>query len=110
MKSIGKEHLGYTVNRSGVKLRKFIVEQCRKYKIPTGCFSSTDDDIYTPDEKLALELLEDNKELPNDLKERLLSTLEERKQMHRVTKLNISISNDEIDKFLRAKGMDPSTF
>ena len=45
MKSIGKEYLGYTVNRSGVKHRKFIVEQCRKYKIPTGCFSSTDDDI-----------------------------------------------------------------
>lgn len=48
--------------------------------------------------------------LPDELKERLLSTLEERKQMHRVNKLNISISNDEIDKFLRAKGMDPSTF
>ena len=48
--------------------------------------------------------------LPDELKERLLSTLEERKQMHRVNKLNISISNDEIDKFLRAKGIDPSTF
>lgn len=49
-------------------------------------------------------------QLPDEFKERLLSTLEERKQMHRVNKLNISISNDEIDKFLRAKGMDPSTF
>lgn len=89
MKSIGKEHLGYTVNRSGVKHRKFIVEQCRKYKIPTGCFSSTDaDDIYTPDEKLALELLEDNKELPNDLKERLLSTLEEREKRNKSLNIN----------------------
>ena len=88
MKSIGKEYLGYTVNRSGVRHRKFIVEQCRKYKIPTGCFSSTNDDIYTPDEKLALELLEDNKELPNDLKERLLSTLEEREKRNKSLNIN----------------------
>ena len=67
----------------------------------------TSKSYITEDERQAYKIIRSRNQLPDELKERLLSTLEERKQMHRVTKLNISISNDEIDKFLRANGMDP---
>lgn len=104
-----------TYTQADLQIENEIRRELEYYAIPyDNSFCSVDTytskSYITEDERQAYKIIRSRNKLPDELKERLLSTLEERKQMHRVTKLNISISNDEIDNFLRAEGIDPSTF
>ena len=89
MRSIGIEQMQYKPDLDEVRNQKIRVERYRKYKIPTAFFSSSNEEvsIYTEDEKIAMRLIEQDREIPKEIEQKLLDTIKERTERNK--KLNI---------------------
>ena len=85
-----------------------IAEQNRRhslyeyYGIPVGCFTSTSEFSYTPEELKAMTYIAKNKPVPADLEQHLLNTKEERS--YRIPKpedsFDFNISKEEEQQIL----------
>ena len=80
-----------------------IVAECKKYGIPTGVFTSNN--IYTDYEREALSLIQLGKQVPAELKQKLLDTLDIRREKHSdiINNEHIEMSDDLVESILGIK-------
>lgn len=71
-----KRSEGYIPSVNDIIENKRVVDMCNYYGIQIGVFS--DNEIYSNDELVALKYINEGKELPSELADRLLSTREQR--------------------------------
>ena len=86
-----KRSKGYIPSVNDIIENKRVVDMCNYYGIQIGVFS--DNEIYSKDELIALKYINEGKELPSELANRLLNTREQRVKKHK----NIAHNSTEKD-------------
>lgn len=103
-----KQFPAHTLNNLRVDPEKQIYiervhRECHKYGIITGVFSNTCS-LYTDYEREALKYIEQGKEIPDNLKEKLIATLPERLERNkRYTNNDFEMTEEEAEEILGIK-------